>query len=179
MNEADKVLAGQAAATGGDMSYDGAALDSVTAETITLNGGSIKQANAVTINLNDGGIAQAQAGTINVNDGGIAMAKGDQITVSGGGVAAVIAQHAEVNGGSVAFLAAGEVSGDATILIDRARRPSSGWCSGWSWASSSSWQAARERDSSGRRPEHRGVLSPTEPAALAGAPTEPVWELVS
>jgi hypothetical protein len=29
-----------------------------------------------------------------------------------------VAQRVEVNGGSVAFLAAGEVSGDAKILID-------------------------------------------------------------
>jgi len=117
MNDETRVQVGQAAANA-EQSYDGAALDAVTAETITMNGGGIRQANAVTINLNDGGIAQAQAGAINVSDGGIALAKGDTISVSNGGIAAAVAQRAEVNGGSVAFLAAGEVSGDAKILID-------------------------------------------------------------
>jgi hypothetical protein len=117
MND-EKQAQAEGAATNAEQTYDGATLDSVTAETITMNGGSIRQANAVTINLNDGGIAQAQAGTITVNDGGIALAKGDTISVSDGGIAAVMAQRAVVNGGSVAFLAAGEVSGDAKILID-------------------------------------------------------------
>jgi len=92
--------------------------NTVTAQTVTVVQGGINSATAESIRVEQGGIARAEGVSIQVDTGGIALARGETVTVNRGGAMVVVAETAHMNEAIVGLAIAGEITGDAQILID-------------------------------------------------------------
>jgi hypothetical protein len=90
----------------------------VVAETVNIKQGSVTSVKADTVYVAQGGILSAEADVIEVDQGGILWANGQTVTFSQGGAGVVVAEQAELQDSSVFLLAAGQVSGEARILVD-------------------------------------------------------------
>jgi len=71
-----------------------------------------------TVNIREGGAFLIQGQTVDIKEGGAAVIVAENIRIQEGGGGVLLAKQAEISDGGVLFLAAREVSGNATIIFD-------------------------------------------------------------
>jgi hypothetical protein len=117
-HDRDQLPAGEAGAPAEAVSHTGGQGEPSSAQPVTMHQRGAPTVQAESVHVAQGGIGRAEAHQIAVTNGGIGVAWGDSVTVTKGGVGMVVTRQARLDGATVAVVAAGQVSGDARILVD-------------------------------------------------------------
>jgi len=93
--------------------------ETIVADRVEMSQSGAGRISAETIDVEQSAIMVVTgAGNVEMFQSGVLVSQGQSVSVTQGGVGAVFADVAELDDTFVGFLAANEVGGDATILID-------------------------------------------------------------
>lgn len=102
---------------GEQVELDSAGAGVVNAEHVRISQGGASKVTAGSVDVSQGGIGQVSAETVSVREGGIGAVKADRVEIQDGSAGLISAREVRITNGSALFVA-GEVSGDAKVIVD-------------------------------------------------------------